>query len=103
MAGSGDDTHQFLADLTDSGPRFGLRPGTAGDHIPRIVHLIWLDGPRSFGPTHYLAIRSAHEVHRPERILLFVEREPVRSEWWARATEIATVVPVRPPTMVNGR
>ncbi len=102
-AGSGDDTAQFLADLADVGSRIGLRSGTEGDRIPRIVHLIWLDGPRSFGPMHYLAIRSAHEVHRPERILLFAEREPVGSEWWARATEIATIVPVRPPTMVNGR
>jgi hypothetical protein len=100
--GSGDDTHEFLADLVEIGTRFGLQPSSEADRIPRIMHMIWLEGDRSFGPVHYLAIRTAYEVHRPEQILLFADREPAGSEWWSRAKELATVVMVRPPTMLNG-
>jgi hypothetical protein len=98
----GDDTDEFLADLAAVGTRVGLHPRFEADRIPRIVHMIWLEGDRSFGPTHYLAVRTAYHVHRPERILLFTDREPVGSEWWSRAKAFATVLLVRPPTMVNG-
>jgi len=101
-AASQDELDRLLADLAELRTRPGFEPARESGRIPRIVHMIWLGGKRSFGPIHYVAVRSAWEVQRPDQLVLYVDREPAESEWWVRARVFARVVTIRPPVAING-
>jgi hypothetical protein len=101
-AAGGDDLSRLTAELADLRAHVELEGDLEDARIPRIVHMIWLDGERSFGPLHYIAVRSAMEVQRPRKLVLYVDREPTVNEWWSRAKALATIVHIRPPTTING-
>jgi tetratricopeptide (TPR) repeat protein len=71
--------------------------------IPDIVHFVWLTGPnsRDFSFINYLAVRAAHYVQCPERILMHVNEEPVGNPNWERIRPYVEIVRVEPPTTCN--
>ena len=72
--------------------------------IPRLFHFVFL-GFTDFTFIHYLAIRTCHIVHRPERIYLYVNKTPTEetaTEWWNLAQAFVTLEKVPLPTTVFG-
>jgi hypothetical protein len=74
--------------------------------VPDTVHFIFGlredFGGKPFSFLHYLAVRSAAEVHRPSRIL-FHHRYRPSGEWWDKSLPYLTPVAVEPPSEVFGR
>jgi hypothetical protein len=65
--------------------------------IPNIIHFIWpADKYKGspFGLTHELAIRSAHVVNRPEKILFHCENAPT-GQHWERVSNLVEVIPAK--------
>jgi hypothetical protein len=58
-------------------------------------------GGKPFSLVHYLAIRSAVEVNRPEAVLFHYRHEP-RGPWWERARELVEPVRIEPPREIHG-
>ncbi|WP_406474316.1 glycosyltransferase family 32 protein [Streptomyces platensis] len=58
-------------------------------------------GGKPFSLVHYLAIRSAYEVNRPDAIHLYYQHRPA-GIWWERS--LPYMIPVRfdPPEDING-
>ena len=72
--------------------------------IPNIIHFVWITGPnsREFSFINYLAVRAAHDVQTPDRILMHVNEEPVGNHNWDRIRPYVEMVKVDPPTTHNG-
>lgn len=75
--------------------------------IPNLVHFIYGmrddgRGGASFGFSHYLAVATAREVHRPDQIIFHYAFEPT-GEWWDRARPLVTPRHVDPPDRIFGR
>ena len=72
--------------------------------IPNIVHFVWLTGPnsREFSFVNYLAVRAAHDIQVPERILMHVNEEPVGNSNWERIRPYVEMVKADPPIEHNG-
>jgi len=58
-------------------------------------------GGKPFSLVHYLAIKSAYEVNKPNAIYFYYKFMP-EGEWWERAKEIITLKHVEPPNEVLG-
>ncbi len=71
--------------------------------IPNVFHFCYgfLPEPQ-FGFLEYLAIKSAYELNRPERIYLHYQHE-CSGPWWDKAAEMLTLNRVEPPQEVFGR
>lgn len=74
--------------------------------IPNIFHFVFgmaADfGGRPFSLSHYLAIKSAAAVNKPETIFFHYEFEPT-GEWWDKAKPLLTLNKVRAPESFMGR
>jgi len=74
--------------------------------IPNTVHFCFGLSPdfggKPFSFVHYLAVRSAMEVHRPEHMFLWYAHEP-SGEWWGRAAAMLEPRRVDEPSSVFGR
>lgn len=72
--------------------------------IPNIIHFVWLTGANSrpFSFINYLAVRAAHDVQCPERILMHVNEEPVGNSNWERIRPYVEMVKIEPPTEWRG-
>jgi len=72
--------------------------------IPNIFHFIFLvpdiEG-KTFGLTHYLAIKSCYCVNKPERIFFYYNHEP-QGEWWEKAKPFLTLNRIDPPQEIFG-
>lgn len=73
--------------------------------IPNRFHFCWgfaADfGRKPFSLVHYLAVKSAVEVNRPEAVHLYYKHEP-QGPWWERAKPLVDLVPIEPPTEIHG-
>ncbi len=71
--------------------------------IPNVFHFCYgfLPEPR-FGFLEYLAIKSAHELNRPERIYFHYQHE-CSGPWWEKAAAMLTLNRVEPPREIFGR
>lgn len=73
--------------------------------IPNIIHFIYgLEpgfGCKPFILFHYLAIKSAYEINKPDKIYLVYAYEP-SSEWFEKAKEYVELVKVTPPEEIFG-
>jgi hypothetical protein len=73
--------------------------------IPGIVHFVYgmcsnrRDRPFSF--VHYVAFRSALEVHQPAQLILHTGYEP-SGPWWDAISPAVQVRIVTPPTSIHG-
>lgn len=68
--------------------------------VPNQIHFVYAGG-RPFSLIHYLAVRTAWKVHRPERILFHHTAEP-DGPWWERARPMVKLNRVAPVTEVFG-
>ena len=73
--------------------------------IPNVIHFCFGlsqdHGGKPFSLVHYLAVRSAVEVNRPEAVRLYYCYEP-SGEWWERARPYLDLVPVEPMATLYG-
>ena len=74
--------------------------------IPNIFHFVFgmaADfGGRPFSLSHYLAIKSAADVNKPEIIFFHYEFEPT-SEWWEKAKPLLTLNKLKAPDSFMGK
>jgi len=74
--------------------------------IPNIIHFCFGMKPdfggRPFSYLHYLAIKSASEVNRPEKIFFHYHYEP-RGLWWKKAKPFLTLNQIEAPQEIFGR
>jgi hypothetical protein len=70
--------------------------------IPNRCFFVCLQ-PMEFSIVSYLAVRSAAEVHRPEELVVYYDREPTGHWWEAARTYLDRVVRVAAPTEIGGR
>ena len=73
--------------------------------IPNIFHFCYGlaedFGGKPFSLVHFLAVKSALEVNRPDEIFFYYKYEP-KGEWWDKTKKIVTMVKVIPPDMIFG-
>ncbi len=73
--------------------------------IPNVFHFVFgmaADfGGKPFGLSHYLAIKSAAVINKPEAIFFHYEFEP-EGEWWEKAKPLLTLKKVKAPETVMG-
>jgi hypothetical protein len=71
--------------------------------IPNIIHFIYgfkSDfGGKPFALVHYLAIKSAYEVNKPEKIFFYYKYMP-SGEWWDKAKSYLTLIKTEPPKYI---
>ena len=68
--------------------------------IPNIFHFCFIiekdSNSMPFSLVHYLAIKSANDVNKPEIINFYYNHEP-KGEWWERSKELVNLIKVEPP------
>ncbi|HTI07494.1 MAG TPA: glycosyltransferase [Puia sp.] len=73
--------------------------------IPNIVHFVFGLAPdfggKPFSLVHYLAIRSAQVVNRPDQIIFHYRYEP-EGEWWEKIRPSLTLNRIEIPTEIFG-
>ncbi|PZP46350.1 MAG: hypothetical protein DI598_12210 [Pseudopedobacter saltans] len=73
--------------------------------ISNIFHFIFgLEknfGNKPFSIFHYLAIKSAYDVNKPDNIFLHYKYEPT-GEWWDKTKRFVTFIPVDVPLEIFG-
>jgi hypothetical protein len=73
--------------------------------IPNVIHfihgLVPHFGGRPFSLIHYLCIKSAYELNRPERINIFYAYQPT-GLWWQKVLQFAQALKVQPPKEIFG-
>jgi hypothetical protein len=74
--------------------------------IPNIFHFVFgmaADfGSRPFSLSHYLAIKSAVEINKPDTAYFHYEFEP-QGEWWEKAKPLLTLKKIKAPDSFMGR
>ena len=93
-----DWTRLFLKPSRLATPGLDLPP-----RIPNIFHFCYgLLPDAEFGFLEYLAIKSAYEINRPERIYLHYQHA-CRGPWWEKAKALVTLSQSEVPSEVHGR
>ena len=73
--------------------------------IPNIIHFVFgLEadfGNRPFMPFHYIAIKSAFEVNKPDKIYFVCAYEP-KSEWFDKCKPFIEIVKIESPHQIFG-
>jgi mannosyltransferase OCH1-like enzyme len=69
--------------------------------IPKIIHFIHF-GFTDFELIHYMSIKSALEVHQPDRVFLYYNKEPVNNKLWNEIKTRVELVKVDPPKEFGG-
>lgn len=72
--------------------------------IPNIIHFMYFNGPdsREFGFINYLAVRTAHEVQKPDIIYFYYNEEPADNPNWERIRPYVKMVKIDPPEEYGG-
>lgn len=69
--------------------------------IPNIIHFICIS-PMKFELYHYIAIISAHTIHKPDKIYVYVDIEPVNNFYWEIVKDYIIIEKIVPPTIFRG-
>lgn len=73
--------------------------------VPNIFHFVFGMQPdfggKPFSLVHYLSVKSAFEVNRPERIYLHYQYEP-QGEWWGKTKSYLTLNKIVAPIEIFG-
>ena len=73
--------------------------------VPNVIHFVYglvpSFGGKPFMLFHYLAIKSAYEVNRPDKIYFVCAYEPA-SEWFEKAKQYIEIVKITPPEQIFG-
>lgn len=77
----------------------------AQKYIPNVVHFMWFTGPKSrdFSFVNYLAIRSAHDVQKPDKIYLYYNEDLTDNPHWDAVKPFVEMVKMDPPTEYQGQ
>lgn len=70
--------------------------------IPNKFHFIQLKGKRKFGLHHAIAIKSCHEVNKPDVINIYYDEEP-SGKHWKSIKHLVNEVKINPPTEIFGK
>jgi glycosyltransferase involved in cell wall biosynthesis len=72
--------------------------------IPNIVHFMYFFGPnsREFSYINYLAVKTAHEVQKPDAIYFYYNTEPENNPYWERMKPMVRLIQMEPPTEYKG-
>jgi hypothetical protein len=74
--------------------------------IPNILHFVFGMAPdfggKPFSLCHYLSVRSAVELNKPDKAILHYQYEP-EGEWWLRAKPFLTLNKIIAPDSFMGR
>lgn len=68
--------------------------------IPNVFHFIYFGG-RPFSIVNYLTIKSAHDINSPEKMFIYMDKEP-EGQWWQKSKPYLEVVPTTAPTEIGG-
>lgn len=69
--------------------------------IPKIIHFICIK-PMTFSLIHYLAVISAHEVHKPDKIYMYYDSEQDANIYWDAIKKYVTLEQITPPLLFGG-
>ena len=69
--------------------------------IPNNIHFIFF-GFTELSFLHYMAIKSAIDVHKPDNTFIYYNTEPVGNPLWDELKTLVNLVYVEPPTEFNG-
>lgn len=70
-------------------------------NIPNIFHLCYFGG-RPFDIVNYLAIKSAHDINKPDTMFLYLDEEP-SGEWWKKTKGYVEIIKITPPSKIFGK
>ena len=74
--------------------------------IPNIIHFVYgLDenfGDIPFSLPHLLAVKSAHEINRPDKIFMHCKYVPKDNPHWEKAKAFFEIVITEPPKIIYG-
>jgi hypothetical protein len=74
--------------------------------IPNLIHFVFgmaADfGGKPFSLSHYLAIKSAITINKPDAVFMHYEFEP-KGEWWEKAKPLVTLNKIKAPDSFMGR
>ncbi len=74
--------------------------------IPKIIHMIFgmtSDfGGKPFHLIHNIAIKSAYNVIKPDKILLYCKYEPTNNKYWDDIKNLVEIVKIDPPNEIFG-
>lgn len=66
------------------------------------IHFIYIYGGHPFVMAHYIAIKSAHDIQKPDNIYLYNDKEPSDTKWWNRVKKYVTIAKITIPKHING-
>lgn len=73
--------------------------------IPNIFHLCYGMaedfGGKPFSLVHYMAIKSAYETNKPDKMYFYYKYEP-KGEWWEKSLPMIEKVLIEPPDEIFG-
>jgi mannosyltransferase OCH1-like enzyme len=73
--------------------------------IPNIFHFCYGFtedfGGKPFSLVHYLAVKSAFEVNKPDAIFFYYKYMP-SGEWWEKTKKLITLIQIEPPEVIFG-
>ena len=72
------------------------------NNIPNIIHFICIS-PMRFELYHYIAIKSAYKMHKPDIIYVYVDVEPRNNFYWECIKKYITIEIIIPPKKFRGR
>ena len=74
--------------------------------IPKIVHMVFGLSPnfggKPFQLIHNIAIKSAYDVIKPDKIFLYHKYEPENNKYWDDIKNIVELVKIEPPNEIFG-
>lgn len=74
--------------------------------IPKIIHFIFGMvedfGGKPFGLPHYLAVKSAYEINKPDKMFVYNYFEPKDNEYWEKSKKYFEIVNIEPPRQIYG-
>lgn len=73
--------------------------------IPNIIHFIFGCqedfGGKPFSFVHYLAVRSAYEINKPDAMYFYYKHEP-SGKWWQKSKKFLNLIKIDPPKSIFG-
>ena len=97
---------QIACDMEPQDTRLeaNLRHYKGISNAPNVVHFVYFGGEdaRPYSYINYLAVRAAHEVQKPDEIIMWCDQEPVWNPNWEAIRPYVTIRHVRAPNSISG-
>jgi glycosyltransferase involved in cell wall biosynthesis len=97
---------QIASDMEPNDERLkaNLRFFRGDKKAPNVVHFIYFggDGARPYSYINYLAVRVAHDVQKPDDIVMWCNKQPIGNPYWEAIRPYVTIKEVVAPTTLCG-